>query len=139
VADPVATGDRRARSGATDDRADRAAGDRAAGACAEEVGSPTAEALERTAALLQVVAHPARLHVLYELARAGELTAGELQERVGVEASALSHHLRLMRDARLVRSEARGRHRVYRLDDPHVAHIVEDALRHVAEEAAPWP
>jgi ArsR family transcriptional regulator len=62
------------------------------------------------------------------------LTAGELQERLGVEASALSHHLRLLREARLVKAEARGRHRVYELDDPHVAHIVEDALRHVAEE-----
>jgi ArsR family transcriptional regulator, nickel/cobalt-responsive transcriptional repressor len=89
--------------------------------------------LERTAALLQVVAHPARLHVLAALAREGELTAGELQERVQVEASALSHHLRLMRDARLVRAEPRGRHRVYRLEDLHVAHIVEDALKHVAE------
>lgn len=101
------------------------------------VPAPDPELLEKTAALLQVVAHPVRVHVLYALAREGPLTAGELQERVQVEASALSHHLRLMRDARLVRAEPRGRHRVYRLDDPHVAHIVEDALRHVGEAAEP--
>ena len=95
--------------------------------------APDAALLDRTAAWLGVVAHPARICVLWVLAREGPLTAGELQERVGIEASALSHHLRLMRDARLVQSEPRGRHRVYRLDDPHVAHIVNDALKHVAE------
>ena len=97
------------------------------------VPAPDSALLDRTAAWLQVVAHPVRVHVLWALAREGALTAGELQERVGIEASALSHHLRLMRDARLVQSEPRGRHRVYRLDDPHVAHIVNDALKHVAE------
>lgn len=90
------------------------------------------ELLERASALLQVMGHPVRVHVLLALAEAA-LTAGELQQRIGVEASALSHHLRLLRDARLVRAEPRGRHRLYRLQDPHVAHIVTDTLRHVAE------
>ncbi|MEQ1505241.1 MAG: metalloregulator ArsR/SmtB family transcription factor [Myxococcota bacterium] len=98
------------------------------------VPAPSAALLQRAAALLQVVGHPARVHVLLALAREGALTAGQLSERVRIEASALSHHLRLLRDARLVRSAPRGRHRVYALDDPHVAHIVEDAVRHVAED-----
>jgi ArsR family transcriptional regulator len=101
-------------------------------ACAAPA-APSPEVLERAAALLQVVGHPVRVHVLHALALSGPLTAGELQERVGVEASALSHHLRLLRDARLVRAEPRGRHRLYQLQDPHVAHIVGDALSHVAE------
>ena len=94
---------------------------------------PSAELLERTASLLQVVAHPVRLLVLIVLDREGPLTAGDLQDRVGIEASALSHHLRLLRDARLVRVQPQGRHRIYRLDDPHVATIVRDALDHVGE------
>jgi DNA-binding transcriptional ArsR family regulator len=94
---------------------------------------PSQEMLERAAALFQVIGHPVRVHVLHALACEGALTAGDLQTRVGVEASALSHHLRLLRDARLVRAEPRGRHRLYRLHDPHVAHIVGDALIHAAE------
>lgn len=93
----------------------------------------SAELLERAAGLLQVMGHPVRVHALIALAE-GPMTAGELQQRIGVEASALSHHLRLLRDARLVRAEPRGRHRLYRLQDPHVAHVVTDTLRHVAEE-----
>jgi DNA-binding transcriptional ArsR family regulator len=86
---------------------------------------------ERTAALLQVVANPTRLAVLWALDQAGTLSAGDLQERVGIEASALSHHLRQLREARLVQVERSGRQRLYRLDDPHVAHIVRDALDHM--------
>ncbi|MEQ1569351.1 MAG: metalloregulator ArsR/SmtB family transcription factor [Myxococcota bacterium] len=103
------------------------------GECPGPEEAPTAVAFDQTAALLQVIGHPARVAVLWALTRCGALTAGELQERVGVEASALSHHLRLLRDAHLVRSEPRGRHRVYQLDDDHVAHIVTDALHHVEE------
>lgn len=94
---------------------------------------PDPQVLERTAALLQLVAHPARLLVLCALEREGELSAGDLQERIGIEASALSHHLRLLRDARLVRVQPRGRHRIYALDDRHVAAIVRDAIDHVGE------
>jgi ArsR family transcriptional regulator, zinc-responsive transcriptional repressor len=100
---------------------------------------PTQVMLEQAAALFQVIGHPVRVHVLHALASEGALTAGDLQARVGVEASALSHHLRLLRDARLVRSEPRGRHRLYELQDPHVAHIVGDALVHTAEECWPAP
>lgn len=92
-----------------------------------------ADLVERTAHLFQVIAHPVRLLVLTHLEREGPLSAGELQERLRIEASLLSHHLRLLRDARLVRAEPRGRRRIYRLEDTHVASIVRDALQHVAE------
>ena len=108
--------------------------------CAEE-GAPglDAELAARTAALLTVLAHPARLTVVCMLDTEGPMTAGALQERVGIEASALSHHLRPMREARLVRVVRDGRHRIYALDDHHVAHIVRDALRHVAEVSPAEP
>lgn len=95
---------------------------------------PSADVLERTAQLLQVVGHPVRLLVLHVLDREGALSAGDLQDRVGIEASLLSHHLRLLRDGRLVRVRQEGRRRIYTLDDPHVATIVRDAMDHVAEE-----
>lgn len=95
--------------------------------------SPDAETVSRAAALLAVMAHPARLRVLCVLDAEGECSAGDLQERLGVEASLLSHHLRQLKQARLVRVEARGRQRWYRLDDPHVSHVVRDVLVHVRE------
>jgi DNA-binding transcriptional ArsR family regulator len=91
------------------------------------------DAINRAAALLGVMSHPARLHVLHALHAEGPMTAGALQSRVGLEASSLSHQLRVLRDARLVRVVPNGRHRIYALDDPHVVRLVHDALAHTAE------
>lgn len=84
-------------------------------------------------ALFAALAHPVRLDVLLLLEELGEATVTTLQERIGVEQSALSHQLRALRQANLARGERRGRHVVYRLADHHVAHIVRDALLHVRE------
>ena len=43
-------------------------------------------------------------------------------------------HLRVLRSARLVRSERRGREIEYSLMDVHVGHLIEDALAHTGED-----
>jgi DNA-binding transcriptional ArsR family regulator len=83
--------------------------------------------------LLACMAHPVRLAVLARLHRAGPAHVSALREALGVEQSALSHHLRHLRDARLVVGERQGRRVVYRLHDDHVGSIVEDTLQHAAE------
>lgn len=92
------------------------------------------DATVRAAAdLLTAIAHPARLRMLLALARDGSLTAGELESIAGLEQSATSHQLRVLRDARLVVAERDGRHVRYELHDAHVASIVADAVQHVKE------
>jgi len=46
----------------------------------------------------------------------------------------ISQHLRVLKAARVVRGERRGREVLYRLADDHLAHIVVDAVAHVQEE-----
>ncbi len=91
------------------------------------------ELIARTAEILSLLGHPKRLEALILLDR-GPLSAGELAEQLGLEQSAMSHQLRLLREARLVVGDRQGRRVLYRLADHHVAHIVGDALLHVAEE-----
>ncbi len=91
--------------------------------------------LEATAAWFRVLANPTRLAVLQLLASEGGLTAGVIARRLDLEPSALSHNLKKMRDARLVRSIPVGRHRRYEVDDHHVAQVLRDALAHVAGHA----
>ena len=81
-------------------------------------------------ALLSAVAHPVRLSTLLALADGGERCAGELQELAGIEQSAMSHQLRVLRENRLVVTERRGRHVWYRVADEHVANLVRDAVAH---------
>lgn len=99
----------------------------------------TPVALERAVDLLACMAHPVRLEVLARLHRQGPATVGTLQELTGAEQSALSHHLRRLRDAGLVDADRLGKHVLYRLRDAHVGCIVEDTLAHAAEldEEAP--
>lgn len=89
--------------------------------------------LESTSRLFQALAHVPRLRVLRALSLHGPLCAGALLERSDLNQSALSHQLRVLRDARLVSTERKGRHVYYDLADAHVAQIIEDALSHVQE------
>ncbi|WP_438290884.1 ArsR/SmtB family transcription factor [Streptomyces sp. HUAS TT7] len=82
------------------------------------------------ASTLQALATPSRLYILARL-QEGPCAAGELAEAVGMEQSACSHQLRLLRNLGLVTGERRGRSIVYRLYDNHVAELLEQALYHV--------
>ncbi len=97
---------------------------------------PDPVALERAVDLLSCMAHPVRLAVLVRLLRAGPANVSTLCHELDVEQSALSHHLRHLRNARLVVGERVGKNVVYRLHDAHIGCILEDTMDH-ADESAP--
>ncbi len=61
----------------------------------------------------------------------GELSVGELAHVVGISHSAVSHHLRHLRQMQLVRARKEGRYVYYRLDDDHVNDLFRCGLEHV--------
>ncbi|CAM5347416.1 hypothetical protein STENM36S_03832 [Streptomyces tendae] len=79
---------------------------------------------------LQALSTPSRLLILARL-REGPLPATELAAEVGMEQSACSHELRLLRNLGLVVGERRGRSVVYALHDDHVAGLLDQAVFHV--------
>lgn len=84
----------------------------------------------KVATTLQALATPSRLLILARL-REGALPATELAAEVGMEQSACSHQLRLLRNLGLVVGERRGRSVVYALYDHHVADLLDHAAYHV--------
>ncbi|MFJ4824369.1 ArsR/SmtB family transcription factor [Streptomyces bacillaris] len=82
------------------------------------------------AATLQALATPSRLYILARL-QEGPCSVGDLAEAVGMESSACSHQLRLLRNLGLVTGERQGRSIVYSLYDDHVAELLDQALYHV--------
>ncbi|WP_329130628.1 ArsR/SmtB family transcription factor [Streptomyces sp. NBC_00670] len=82
------------------------------------------------AATLQALATPSRLYILARL-QEGPCSVGELAEAVGMENSACSHQLRLLRNLGLVTGERQGRSIVYSLYDNHVSELLDQALYHV--------
>ncbi|MFC8285570.1 ArsR/SmtB family transcription factor [Streptomyces cyaneofuscatus] len=82
------------------------------------------------AATLQALAAPSRLYILARL-QEGPCSVGDLAEAVGMENSACSHQLRLLRNLGLVTGERQGRSIIYSLYDNHVAELLDQALYHV--------
>ena len=62
-----------------------------------------------------------------------EINISMLAEMVGVTESAVSHHMRGLRQMRLVNSRRDGKEVYYRVDDPHIIALFQQGLRHVQE------
>ncbi|WP_329561604.1 ArsR/SmtB family transcription factor [Kitasatospora sp. NBC_01266] len=84
----------------------------------------------KVAATLQALATPSRLLILSRL-REGSCAATELANEVGMEQSACSHQLRLLRNLGLVVGHRNGRSIVYALYDDHVAALLDQAVYHI--------
>jgi DNA-binding transcriptional ArsR family regulator len=67
-------------------------------------------------AAIDAIAHPRRREML-RLVLDRELPVSELAERIGMSQPAASQHLKVLRDAGLVRGRVDGRRRLYRVDD----------------------
>lgn len=65
----------------------------------------------------------------------GSHSVGALVERLGLSQSLVSHHLRLLRAARLLRAERHGKQVHYSIADDHVRCVLVDMVAHVHEPA----
>jgi DNA-binding transcriptional ArsR family regulator len=79
---------------------------------------------------MQALATPSRLRILGRL-RAGPCSVSVLAAHVSMEASAVSHQLRLLRHLGLVAGQREGRNVVYALHDDHVGQLLDEAIAHV--------
>jgi len=94
-------------------------------------------ALKRTEGLAEVfaiLADATRTKILHALAQE-EACVCDLAGLLGVSVSSISHHLRLLRTARLVRHRKEGRMIYYRLADQHIVTLMRVAMEHVHETA----
>ena len=84
----------------------------------------------QVAETMQALATPSRLRILACL-HDGPASVGEICQAVGMDGSAVSHQLRILRHLGLVRGEREGRRVNYSLYDHHVAQLLEQAMSHV--------
>jgi ArsR family transcriptional regulator len=95
---------------------------------------PPSSVVTPTVQLLKGFADATRLRILC-LLRGREVCVHEIVDALEMSQSAVSHQLRVLRDARLVAHRRDGRHVYYRLADDHVEELLENALSHGAEGA----
>jgi ArsR family transcriptional regulator len=88
--------------------------------------------LSHLADTFQMLASPSRLRIVEALS-GREMCVCDLAAVVAVSQSAVSHHLRQLRQMRIVAFRKVGRMAYYRLDDRHVAGLFATGLEHVRE------
>jgi DNA-binding transcriptional ArsR family regulator len=91
-----------------------------------------ARSVDAVSEVFRLLGDPTRVRIVDALSH-GERCVCDLAALVGLTESAVSHQLRLLRAARLVRVRRTGRMAYYSLDDHHVAGLVYDTRKHVEE------
>ena len=80
----------------------------------------------------KVMGDGTRIRLLWALEES-EMCVGDLAVLLNMTKSAVSHQLKVLRTAKLVRAQKKGKNVYYALDDMHVKTILEKALEHVKE------
>ena len=93
---------------------------------------PEEEVLAELADLFKVFGDTTRIRMLYVLLET-EMGVGALAERLNMTQSAISHQLKALKNAKLVKSRRDGKTIFYSLADSHVRAIMDQGLEHVEE------
>lgn len=91
--------------------------------------------LQSMAQLFKVLGEISRLRILDALLRYEELCVNHLAEYLEMEQSAVSHQLRILREAHLIKNRKEGKNVVYSLDDNHVRLLLEQCREHINHQA----
>ena len=94
---------------------------------------PTDELLCDLADLFKIFGDTTRVKILYALLES-EMCVCAIADLLGMTQSAISHQLRILKDADLVDRRREGKTIYYRLSDDHVRTIVAQGFEHLIEE-----
>ncbi len=98
-----------------------------------KAAQPSEDLLIELAEVFRVFGDSTRIRILYALFE-HELCVGDIAEILGASQSSVSHQLRILKDAKLVKYRRDGKSIFYSLDDDHVYHIIELGLEHLEEQ-----
>ncbi len=93
---------------------------------------PEDEELYDLAELFKVFGDTTRIKILYTLFKS-EMCVCDIAEILNMTQSAISHQLRVLKQAKLVKNKREGKQIIYSLDDTHISSIIKLGLEHVKE------
>ena len=80
----------------------------------------------------QALGDSSRVQIVWALMQ-GELNVTAIAKKLGMSQPAVSHHLRTLRNLRLVKTRKNGRTIFYTLDDAHINHLLIEGMNHVED------
>lgn len=93
---------------------------------------PQEEMLYELAEFFKVFGDTTRIRILCALFEA-EMCVCDLSALLNISQSAISHQLRGLKSARIVKFRREGKVVYYSLDDEHIKHIFDEGFRHISE------
>lgn len=93
---------------------------------------PDEEMLYDLADLFKVFGDTTRIKILYAL-MGTELCVADIADLIGATQSAVSHQLRTLKQARLVKFQRDGKNVIYSLSDDHVYTMLAQGMTHICE------
>lgn len=93
---------------------------------------PEDEVLYELAEIFKVFGDSTRIRILYALIES-ELCVGDIAQILNLGQSAVSHQLKILKDAKLVKFRREGKVVIYALDDDHVRNILNMGMEHIEE------
>ena len=84
------------------------------------------------AEMFRLMGDPTRLRIILGCLP-GPIAVGDIAARLGLSSSLVSHHLRLLRAARVMRGRCHGKQVHYGVADEHISRVFLDMLDHVVE------
>ena len=90
-----------------------------------EIKELDAERLDIAASMLKAMAHPMRIAILKHLEGNKRLTVTEIHELLGIEQSATSHHLGILKDKGVLCSKREGKNTFYYLKYTILSQIID--------------
>ncbi|WP_448218731.1 ArsR/SmtB family transcription factor [Endozoicomonas sp. 2B-B] len=100
--------------------------------CCTELPEMSSEQLARLASLFRLLGDEGRLKLVMACIDEPQPVCC-LSEISGMSQPLTSHHLKGLREARILKSSRRGKQVFYELDDHHIRHVVLDLANHVME------
>ena len=82
--------------------------------------------------IFQALADPTRRTIIEMLARDGHLSATQISDRFSISPQAISQHLKVLREVKLVRVEKRAQQRIYQVN-PEAMHELEGWARQLRQ------
>lgn len=92
----------------------------------------TDDAVDQLADLFHLLGDPTRLRIVLACLPA-PIAVGDMAATLQLSSSLVSHHLRLLRAARIVKAERQGKQVFYSAADAHITGVLAEMLEHIAE------
>lgn len=91
------------------------------------------ELLLRLSEFYKVLSDYTRVRIVYNLL-GGEMCVGDIEKKIGMSQTAVSHQLKLLRQAHLVKYYRKGQNVYYVIDDEHVRNIINVTSEHLSHK-----